>query len=82
MAGCTSTNLFPSVQADAAGPTDTLLTPAQVRQATAQLVSDRERLCAQTVAAEASTPPSSSSSKCPAANAGSGSANAGVSSKP
>jgi hypothetical protein len=50
LSACTSPSLFPAILAEPTPRDETPLSPEQVKQATADLISDRDRLCAEALA--------------------------------
>ena len=69
MCGCSSPaapNLFPAVLADPPPSSDTTLSPDEVRQATQNLIAERDRLCLEAMASEGVANPVAS---CGAQNA-------------
>lgn len=79
--GCTSStpSLFPAVLADPPQRDDTTLSPEQVKLAVDDLVSERNRLCMQTVASEGA---GATPSDCGAPTATSATPAAGAAAKP
>lgn len=64
LSGCTSPSVFPVVLAEPPPRNDTPLSPEQVRQATADLISERDRLCAEATADEGRHAPAAAAANC------------------
>ncbi len=68
MSGCSAPGLFPAVLTTPAPRDDTMLTSAQIKQATENLISERDHLCTEAMAGEDANGSPTAVSNCGAGN--------------